>query len=270
MVGTAIGVGAGLLGASRQAKASKQAANTQAASAAQATQAQLDMYNQSRMDQMPWLQTGGGAVNQLGYLMGVNPQTPGSTGQFGGEGGATPFSPSSALGGFGSLAKPFSMADYQADPGYAFRLSEGMKALERSSAARGGLMSGAALKGIDKYSQGMASQEYGNAYDRYNANQTNLYNRLAGLSGTGQTSANTLSSTGQNTANQIGNNMTSAGAARAAGQMGSSNAWSTGLNAIGQGLAGAYNNYNSSGSAPSYDQNGSPITWGALGQPMVY
>lgn len=52
------------------------------------------------------------------------------------------------------------------DPGYAFRMAEGKKALEQSQAAKGGLFSGEAGKELARYSQGLASQEYGAAADR--------------------------------------------------------------------------------------------------------
>lgn len=106
---------------------------------------------------------------------------------------------------YGSLTKNFTMADFKADPGYAFRLSEGLKSLDRSAAARGGLLSGATLKGITRYSQDAASQEYGNAYNRYQTNQGNLFNRLSALSGSGQTAVNQLAQTGQSYANNVGN-----------------------------------------------------------------
>ena len=109
---------------------------------------------------------------------------------------------------YGSLLKPFSMEDYQADPGYAFRLSEGQKGLERSAAARGGLYSGRAMKDMDAYSQGMASQEYGNAYNRYNTDQTNTFNRLATVAGYGQTANNQVQQAGSQYANNAGNIMT--------------------------------------------------------------
>jgi len=105
----------------------------------------------------------------------------------------------------GSLMRDFSMADYQQDPGYGFRLSEGLKAIQNSAAARGGLLSGAALKGISRYGQDMASQEYQNAYNRYQANQANQYNRLANIAGLGQTANNALQTAGQNYATGAGN-----------------------------------------------------------------
>ena len=69
----------------------------------------------------------------------------------------------------------------QMDPGYGFRLSEGLKALDRQAAARGGLISGGALKAAQRYGQDVASQEFGNAY-----------NRLAGLAGVGQTATGAM------------------------------------------------------------------------------
>ncbi len=277
-VGSLIGGGLGSLGDSALGSSgAKSSASTQANAATSAANAQLAQYAQTRNDQMPWLAQGGGAVNQLGYLMGVNsymPQTAqkfqmpadktgsnyntlptGSSAGVGPNGQltpvdnkqtlgtstptGTPWAPNTAEGAFGSLAKPFSMADYQADPGYAFRLQQGQQALERSQAAKGGLLSGGAAKAMDAYSQGQASQEYQSAFDRYNTNQTNLYNRLAGLSGTGQTSASNLGQQGTQAANNYGTGIQNAGLATANGQNQSNAYWTTGLNQIGQSLGGS-------------------------------
>ena len=88
---------------------------------------------------------------------------------------------------YGSLLKNFGMSDYQADPGYQFRLDEGNKALDRSMAASGRYLTPERQKALIEYNQNMGSQEYGAAYDRYNQNQGNIYNRLAGIAGVGQT-----------------------------------------------------------------------------------
>jgi hypothetical protein len=137
---------------------------------------------------------------------------------------------------FGSLMRRFSMQDFEEDPGYQFRKEEGMRGVEGSAAARGGLLSGAALKAIQKYGQGLASQEYGNAYQRYTGDQTNQYNRLAGMVNTGQGATNQV----QNAAAQYGANTASnnaaLGNAQAAGSIGQANA-------LTQGIGGAYNNY---------------------------
>lgn len=140
---------------------------------------------------------------------------------------------------YGSLTRNFTMADYQADPGYQFRLDQGQQALERSAAARGGLLSGGALKDTTAYAQGMASQEYGNAYNRFNNDQSTIWNRLSGLAGVGQQANNTIAQVGSNTASQIGQNTIGAGNAIAAGQVGSANAISNGIS---QGISGYQNN----------------------------
>lgn len=73
-----------------------------------------------------------------------------------------------------ALTRDFAMSDYEADPGYAFRLAQGTKALENTAAARGNQLSGATLKAMSEYNQGQASQEYQNAVNRYNVNRSNL------------------------------------------------------------------------------------------------
>lgn len=244
---------ASLAGAFLGADAAESAADTQAAASREATAEQRRQYDQTRKDFLPYYQSGTGANSQLAYLLGINP---------GSVEGANPNiydNVNKDNGAFGSLAKPFSMADYQADPGYAFRLAEGQKALERSAAARGMTNSGASLKAITNYGQNAASQEYQNAYNRYNTNQTNLYNRLAGIAGTGQNAANTTAQVGQNTANQISSNIIGAGNAQAAGQIGAANAWSTGLN----NAVGAFGG--GGGTSPINTWNGSNTSpWGSL------
>jgi hypothetical protein len=81
------------------------------------------------------------------------------------------------------------MADYQADPGYAFRLSEGMKQLGHQAAGRGGAVSGQTMKGIQDYAQNAASQEYQNAFNRYQTNRTNQLAPLGSLMTSGQNAA---------------------------------------------------------------------------------
>ena len=105
----------------------------------------------------------------------------------------------------GNLVKPFSMADYQADPGYGFRFDQGMKALNSSMASRGLGVSGPAIKGAINFGQGVASQEYQNAYNRYVNDQATQRNALAGLTGYGPTSASTIGAAGQNYASNVGN-----------------------------------------------------------------
>jgi hypothetical protein len=209
--GATLGLAAGsTLAGSR---AAKQAGETQAAAAGQASDLQRQMFEQTRADQAPYREAG---YNALANLQRTAGNVPG--------------------------AFKFGAGDYQADPGYAFRLSEGQKALDRQAAARGGLISGGALKAATRFGQDMGSQEYQSAYNRaltgYNtdvARENQLYNRQAGLAGIGQTSTNLVGQAGQNYATSAGNLMTSGAAAQAAGQVGQANALTGGL--------GTYLNY---------------------------
>lgn len=175
--GAAISSLAGLYGANKLGQASMDAANRLAGANQTATQLQSKMYEDQVARQQPFYQAG---VNALpDYTKGVMPG--------------------------GNLVKPFSMADYQADPGYGFRMSEGMKALDRSAASRGGLLSGATMKGAERYGQDLASQEYSNAYNRYVGNQATQRNALAGLTGFAPTAAQQIGAAGTNYANTAGN-----------------------------------------------------------------
>jgi hypothetical protein len=196
-------IGGALLGGS----AAKSAAKVQASAADRAAELQAEQYQQTREDQAPYRQAGYNALAEMQRTAGNVP------------------------GAF-----KFGAGDYQADPGYAFRLSEGQKALDRQAAARGGLISGGALKAAQRYGQDMGSQEFGNAYNRaltsYNtgvASENQLYNRQAGLAGIGQTSTNLVNQAGQNYATNAGNAYGAAGQAAASGYMGAANAASQGF-----------------------------------------
>jgi hypothetical protein len=153
----------------------------------------------------------------------------------------------------GAATKEFAYQpfNYQADPGYAFRMKQGMDAMNATAAARGGLISGNALKAGQTFGQEMGSQEYGAAFNRYlqnyaNAqntfqlNRNNLLDPLKFLTNVGQAGAsNQAANVGSFGAANAANTMGAANAT-AAGQIGSANAYS---NAIGQGV-GQYN-YNS-------------------------
>ena len=155
--------------ASKQADATTQAANISAQAQREALALQQRMYEEGVARQQPWLQAGTGAINRL----------------------------AAGLGKGGEFATPFSQTNWMQDPGYGFRMSEGMKALERSAAARGGLLSGATLKGIQRYGQDVASQEYQNAFDRYYNERNQMLRPLQSLAGVGQTSADALGAAGR-------------------------------------------------------------------------
>jgi len=192
-------VGSALIGSS----AARSAGETQAGAAREASALSNEQFQQTRQDQMPFLQAG---VRALGKLESAADYT------------------------------PFGMSQFQADPGYAFRLSEGQKALDRSAAARGGLISGNALKAASRYGQEMGSQEYTNAFNRYQQERAARLQPLQSLAGVGQTTAANLGAAGASNANAMGNYLTGGAAASAAGQVG-------GANAFGQGVS-TYLNYN--------------------------
>jgi hypothetical protein len=146
---------------------------------------------------------------------------------------------------------------FQADPGYQFRLAEGQKALDRTAASRGKLLSGAQFKASQDYNQGMASNEYGNWWNRYTSgtaanNATkmqdysnkyssrqgalgNYFNLLNGLSGQGLSGQGGVNSANSGLANSAGNYLTSAG--QYAG-----NAYMSGANALASGIGSGINN----------------------------
>jgi hypothetical protein len=145
----------------------------------------------------------------------------------------------SALNKLAPLAEnyqKFGQAQFEQDPGYAFRLSEGQKALDRSAAARGGLISGSALKAAQRYGQEMGSQEYTNAFNRYQTERSSQLNPLQSLAGVGQTTAAQLGQAGQNMATGAGAAYMGGANARASGYVGQANALTGGLQ--------SYLNYN--------------------------
>lgn len=140
----------------------------------------------------------------------------------------------------GTFKQQFTPSDLTMDPSYKWRLEQGMRALESSAAARGMTGSGSNLADITNYAQGAASQEYQSAFDRFQTNQTNLFNRLAALSNTGQVAANNMGSAAANAGSAIGNTLTgtasnvanigmSGANAQAGATMNQANAWSNAL-----------------------------------------
>ena len=126
-----------------------------------------------------------------------------------------------ALGTLGRLTQDPSTT-LASDPGYQFRMQQGMQALQRSAAARGGLLSGGTLKGITDYSQGAASQEFGNAW-----------NRQMGLAQLGMGATNSLTGVGNQTSNLQNQDITGVGNAKAAGTMAQANVWNNAINQMG-------------------------------------
>jgi len=248
-IGTAIGgigsIASGAMGASAAGKA----ADTQASAADRAAQLQykasqdaLDFQKQqwdtTQKNAQPWLNAGTGALAKL------------NTGTAPGGSLVTPY---------GKEFQAPTGLDMTNDPGYMERLKLGTDAIQRSAAARGGVVTGGTAKALNQFGQDYASNEYSNVYNRalqgynpnfktYNVGQTNHFNRLAALAGVGQTAATNLANQGQaasnnvtgtllGTAAQQGQDYANAAGATASGYINSANAWGGGL----QGATGILN-----------------------------
>lgn len=214
----AIGAAGAVAGGAMAASGAKKAAQTQAKSADAASQIQWDMYDQTRKDLDPYKQAGDTSLNQL-----MGQMTPD-----------------------GYFNQTYTGQDIYSDPSYQFRLQQGQDAIQSSAAAQGGLLSGATLKALQNYGQESASQEYSNAYNRFNADQTNRYNRLSNLVGIGQNAAAQVGNAGAQTAQAVANNTMAGANSIAAGQVGSANAWSGAANNLGS-MAAAYGIMNKKG-----------------------
>jgi hypothetical protein len=178
----------------------------------------LDRYAEQRADQAPYREAGRSALADI--MAGING---------------------------GQFAQKFDANGLAKDPGYQFRLEQGIGNIDRSAAASGMSGSGAVLKALARFNSGLASDEYGAAYNRFTGEQATKFNRLASLAGIGQTATNAtqtagtaatgqLNTLGTNyTANTIGN-LSNLGEARASGYVANANA-------IGSGIKGLYNAY---------------------------
>lgn len=197
---------------------SSNAANAQKDSAEKAMDLQREIYaqqqrnyEQGREDMRPWLEAGRGTLGELMAQM---------------------------QGGY--FDRQFDASQLANDPGFQFRMQQGQQALERSASARGLLNSGGALKSLQRYSQGLASDEFQNAWGRNQEENRGRFNRMAGIAGVGQQAAGTMGNMGAQNSAQMGqfaNSMSglygAQGNASAAQHMGTANAVSGGFNTLG-------------------------------------
>lgn len=218
--GAAISANAAGNAASTQANAADYAANLQKQESDAALAFQEKEFNTQQGNLQPWLKAGQGGLTQLQALLNNGP---------------------------GGLLQPFqapTLAEAENEPGYQFSLGQGEQALQNSAAAKGQLVSGNSLEALNNYAQNAAQNNYQNVYNRsfntFESNQANTFNRLAALSGIGQTAATTLGTEGQQAAGNVANIDLTAGAqqgqdyqnaaaAEASGYVGGANAWSGAL-----------------------------------------
>ena len=203
-VATAI-IGAGVVGAASTAYAANKASDAQVQAANTAAQTQLSMYGTTRSDLAPFRNIGQTASDQLTSKL-------------------------------SDLTAPITMdqATLEKTPGYQFNLTQGLKAVQNSAAARGLGTSGAALKGAATFATGLADSTYQNQFANAVTNQTNAFNRLK-----------SLVDTGENAAAQTGNAGTAAASGAASAQIGAGNAQAAGANATGAAIGSAVNSIGS-------------------------
>ena len=199
--GLGASIGGSLGAGEEQAGAAREAANVYGASADRASDVQRQMFERQVELQKPFREAG---LRALGKLEGASDYT------------------------------PFGMGQFQQDPGYAFRLGEGQKALDRQAAARGGLISGGALKAAQRYGQEMGSQEYQNAFNRYQTEREARLGPLQSLAGLGPTSANQLGAAGQQYGANVGNIGMGAGEAQGNALLAGAQARGSAYQGIGQ------------------------------------
>jgi len=216
--------GINLLGGINSANASKSAAQTQA-NASQNAQQQLQAnYQNLAPNYAPYQQTGAQG------LAGLNQQMPYLT---------TPT----------STYQPFTAQDLNANlaPNYQFQLQQGQTATNLANNATGGLIGGNALKGLQDYTQNTAQGAYQNALTNYmgqqnqafnqgQTQQTNIYNKLAGIAGIGQNAVTGLSNLSTGNATNIAQLGVGSANAQAAGQVGAANAYGNTASGIGNNL----------------------------------
>ena len=221
--------------------AANKAAGAQESAAESAAQVQWDMYNRIRSDLGDYRAGGGNAFTEMQALLGLggDPNAARRADLMRELETAHERGPNTVrhlqenLAALGPAPDDASRAAsqqaafdrFRASPGYEFRLEEGLKGVERGAAARGGLFSGAGMKGLQRFGEGLASSEYGN-----------YYNQLAGVAGSGQNAAAATGTAGMQTASNVGNAFLARGDAQASGYAGLANAGQQ----IGGGITNAF------------------------------
>lgn len=205
-------------GADAQKDAAKQNAATMDAQIAENRR----QYDLARQDAAPWRNTGKRGLIEYGGLMGLMDD---------------PFNAAAMERYRENPMYVGELDQFEASPGYQFRRDEGLKAIERSALSRGMGRSGATLKSLQRYGDGLAADEYNNYYNRVTDSFSNYANRLAGLAGIGQTTNQNLAALGANYSNSnaaltgsIANQNMQGAAARASGYTQNANNFNNALN----------------------------------------
>ena len=134
--------------------------------------------------------------------------------------------------GSGQFTHQFNADDLKTSlaPNYQFMLEQGQGAAKNSANAQTGLLSGNAMQGLERYTQDYAGNAYQQAYNNYNANQTNIFNRLSTIAGLGNSANQTSASAGTTAGQGIASSQIASGAAQAAGSVGVANSINGAIN----------------------------------------
>lgn len=219
------------------AYSANKAAGAQTAAANQANDTQNRMYDQTRADNMPALDSRNASLAKMRELLGI-----------GGDSGAQ---------GYGSLAGPINAGDVQNSAGYQFGLNQGLGSLNNQLASRGMRNSGAALKAATRYGNDYATTKYGDAFNQQLASRNAQLNPLQSLAGLGQSGASTIAQAGANNANNVSQTQASLGNALGANYIAQGNA----LSNAGNSVAGWYANKNSGTGSGTFQANQGADEW---------
>lgn len=137
----------------------------------------------------------------------------------------------------------------QSEPGWQFRMQEGLKAIERAGAAKGTLLTGGTMKALNSWAQDYASGEYDKVYNRalgeyqqaygiYNNNLNTLWGRLGTLAAPGLSASQTQANMATGYGNTLADLYGAAGNATATGQATSGSIWGGAMNNLGNIAAG--------------------------------
>lgn len=129
-------------------------------------------------------------------------------------------------GALGPEAQAEAFANFNESPGVSFLREQGLRGIESGSAATGGLGGGDRLRELTRFSQGLATQDFGNQF-----------NRLGALTGVGLTGAQALAGVGSTAAQGQAQAILTGARAESAGITGSKAAQNDTLARIGSALA---------------------------------
>jgi len=197
-----IGGGAALIGGKMQSDAARSAANTQLEGTKYAAQQQREMFDLLNKQQEPYREAGYGALSKINTML---PQ----------------------------FTRTFTPQDLTANlaPNYEFMKQQGLGATAQGANVSSPGSNVDLAKTI--FAEKFAQSGYQDALTNFRNQQTDIFNRLSGIAGIGQTAQGQAQALGSSTGTNLANLATGGANAIAAGQVGSANAMAGGLQGVG-------------------------------------